>query len=239
MSSQTDIRTKKSIMEQHKAFTQEITEMGESGKENVSRLVEQDIPRILGNPELAILALHLRQTAPPRVDPAYQEALEQKLLDTVTAYKRGKEHDKLSGMETREDDSSRDFVLESDTRQRNSTLLGAFEETGFERDEELEALDGHLRVTAHAQIDPEFQKALEQKLLDLVRKKDTHSRRRRPFERRRDIKQSCRALLGLICALIMLNIKLSPFFSFLRIKELLMVSAHLPFYYWFLLSEQK
>ena len=140
-------------------------------KEQTDNLEEQDAPMILEDPELTELALHLRQTQHPIVDPAYRETLQSKLLKIVRAQRQKKGHDEMGSVETKPEIHSRQNTPGADAEQQESTLPNEPDAADLEDDAELAALARHLQQTVPAvDIDPRFQEALQEKLLDVVRR---------------------------------------------------------------------
>lgn len=135
-------------------------------KEQASNLEEQDTSMILEDPELAMLAFHLRQTPPPIVNSAYREALQTKLLEMVLAQRQKTGSNEMSGGETKS-------AIDSEHNNIGAEMNKSVDESNtvtLEDDAELTILVRHLQQTASdVPIDPNFQEGLHMKLLDIVK----------------------------------------------------------------------
>ncbi len=141
--------------------------MDKPEKGQADNLEEQDASMILEDPELAKLALLLRQTLPPIVDPAYQEALQAKLLETVRAHRPEKGRDEGEDVGTAPEASSSANTPGADTKKSTNEP----DTDALEDDTELATLAYCLQQTAPTvPIDPGFQEALQEKLLEAVRR---------------------------------------------------------------------
>jgi len=165
MSSQTMAKT--SDTERYEAFMREITHMNKSEKEQADKVEEQDAPMILEDPELARLALHLRQTPPP-IDPAYRAALQSRLLEIVHAQRPRRDGEEVNGAEIELETKSEQNTQSADTRK---SIDDEPDTAALEDEAELEFLACHLQQTIPpVPIDPRFRAALQEKLLEVVRR---------------------------------------------------------------------
>ena len=176
MSSQAIAHPKTTDSERYEAFMREITPMDKPEKELANNSEDQEDSRILEDPELAGLALQLRQTRPPIVDPAYQEALQAKLIEIVLAERPRKGPDEVGDVETESGATGRANTSETDDTQSTDEL----DVVSLEDDAELAALACHLQQTVPTvPIDPRFQEALQEKLLEVVRRPPGAARKKR------------------------------------------------------------
>jgi hypothetical protein len=124
------------------------------------------VESIESDPELTALAAHLDATAPSAtVDPAFRKALRGKLLDILA-----KDHIPGAGKAV-PDNISETISAQDSALAVNDVSPDTVE--SIESDPELTALAAHLDATTPpAVVDPAFRKALRDKLLDTLSKRD-------------------------------------------------------------------
>src|SRR5579872_7022522 len=114
--------------------------MNKPKKEQLGTLEEQDAPMILEDPELARLALYLRQTPLPIIDPAHRDALQSMLVETVFAQKQRKSRDEMDGERTGPETGSKQNIVVAGAK----TSTDGPDMAALEDDAEFAILARHL-----------------------------------------------------------------------------------------------